>query len=93
VFGAAGLEPLFPVVAGFEGDVAPEDLLNLGLEVREILVLPDGELLVELAIRHPQIGQDAPTLLLVQVIARVGLVGDPHRQVADGVALGGRGES
>src|SRR6266545_7886509 len=40
VLGAAGLEPLLPVVAVFERDVTLEDLLDLGAEGREIQLPP-----------------------------------------------------
>jgi hypothetical protein len=72
VLGAAGLEPLLPVVTVFDGDVTLEGLLDLAAEDREVEIPSSGELLVELAVRRSKIGQNAPARPAVEVIASAG---------------------
>ena len=91
---ALDTQPLLPVVAIFDGDVALEDLQQLGAQGREVEIPPGAELLIEPLARPAQVAQDAVARPPVQRVASLRLCGDVHRQIADGLPIrfGGVGD-
>lgn len=76
VGGALGVEPFFPFVAGLEGDVVFEDLLNFAAEGRKVEGPPGGEFLVKGGVGRAEVGENATAGTAMQGVAGVGLFGD-----------------